>query len=353
VTPEEDRAMIPDSVIADLPIPKGSKENGTDLQLKTDPASPVLTGVTPGGSSVGDQAIASDIWSAIPKVGGYRTTDHRYYRNGQGPVPGVTGVLGILDKPALVQWAKKTVAEFAVRTTQSGEFADTLKGQGPEETAKWLSSLPDYVRDAAATIGSNVHLLADMASRSAMPLEGAQTLPTGFEVSEQEMTYLTAFRAFLAFLEARDAVIVSSEKMVWSFDGYGGTYDLLVRFPDSEGSEWSGLCLLDVKTSKGYYPEYALQLAAYGAADEIIIEGDPKTYPMPKIDKYGVLHLRPDLYVEGWSLVQYPVTEREYRAFLSCLDLYNWKRERRFERKALTEGAKTRVIDDPLTRQTE
>lgn len=326
-----------------------AKENGASPTV-TDSASPVLTGVTPGGSSVTQQPTASDIWSAIPNVGGYRTTDHHYYRNGQGPVPGVTPALGILDKPPLVQWAKKTVAEFAVRTLQSGELQGVLDRAGPEEAARYLWTLPDYVRDAAATIGTNVHLLADIASRSAMPLEGSETLPDGFQVSEQEMTYLTAFRAFLAFLEAQGAVIVSSEKMVWSFDGYGGTYDLLVRFPEGQG-DWSGLALLDVKTSKGYYPEYALQLAAYGAADEILVEGDPKTYPMPKVDRYGVLHLRPDLYVEGWRLVQYPVTERDYRAFLSCLNLYNWKREGRFTHKALTEGNTDRVIPDPLTRQ--
>lgn len=329
-----------------------AQENETSLQPETDPASPVLTGVTPEGSSVTEQATASGIWSAIPQVGGYRTVDHRYYRNGVGPVPGVTGALGILDKPALVQWAKKTVAEFAVSSLESNALREKYLEVGWQETVRWLASLPDYQRDAAATIGSNVHLLADLVARSDMPLEGSETVPDGFQVSEQEKTYLDAFRRFLAFLRDRGAVIVSSEKMVWSFDGFGGTYDLLVRFPDTD-PEWPGLALLDVKTSKGYYPEYALQLAAYGAADEIIIEGDPKTYPMPKIDTYGVLHLRPDLYVDGWALVQYPVTDREYRAFLSCLDLYNWKRERRFERKALKEGATDRVIDDPLTRQTE
>lgn len=309
----------------------------------------VLTGVTPLEAPSREQRSASEIWSAIPKIGAYRTTDHAYYWNGEGPYPGVTGILDVLNKPALVQWAKRTVAEIAV--LKSEELLARIVRDGQEEAIKWLSSLPDYQRDAAARIGSGVHLLADMVAR------GSESDSETFQPSPDEMPYVEAFRRFLGFLEARGAKIVSSEKMIWSWSGYGGTYDLLVRFPAAETDQvqkedriWNGLALLDIKTSKGYYPEYALQLAAYGGADSIILEGNPEAYPMPKVDQYGVLHLRPDQYPDtGWRLIQYPVTEKDYRAFLSCLEIYRWKREGRFTRKALTEGASTRVIPDPLT----
>lgn len=322
---------------------KGSaNENGAREIPDSTPR--VLTGVTPLEAPSGEQRNPNEIWSSIPKIGAYRTTDHAYYWNGDGPNPGVTGILDVLNKPALVQWAKRTVAEIAV--LKSEELLARIVKDGQEEAIKWLASLPDYQRDAAAKIGSGVHLLADMVAR------GSESDSETFQPSPDEMPYVEAFRRFLGFLEARGAKIVSSEKMVWSWSGYGGTYDLLIRFPEdaAHGSPWSGLALFDIKTSKGYYPEYALQLAAYGGADSIILEGNPDSYPMPKVDQYGVLHLRPDQYPDtGWRLIQYPVTEKDYRIFLSCLEIYRWKREGRFTRKALTEGASTRVIPDPLT----
>lgn len=313
------------------------------VALGNETASPVLTGVTPLGSSEPEQNTTADPWASIPKIGAYRTADHRYFWNGQGPYPSVTTILKILDKPALVQWAKRNVAETAVLKME--ELTARVLKDGNEEAIRWLVSLPDYQRDIAATLGTNVHALADMESRA-----------EAFEVSEQEKPYLEAFRNFLTWLEAHGGVIVSSEKMVYSSEGYCGTYDLLIRFPDTcpfrvldEGCHWQGLACIDVKTSKGYYPEYALQLVGYGRADAIILPNDPTPYPMPKLQRYGVLHLRPDQYTEGWRLIQYPVTDRDYLAFLAALELSKWKEEGRFTRKALTEGEKTKVIQDPLT----
>ena len=92
-----------------------------------------------------------------------------------------------------------------------------------------------------------------------------------------------------AFLDRYSrSAFVSTEKAVWSLNGYGGTYDLLMMI---DGELW----LIDIKTGKGLYPEFALQLAAYRWADYIILPGDPTTYDMPNVDSTGVLHLRPEL----------------------------------------------------------
>lgn len=319
----------------------------------------VLTGGTPyGEASVTADSKAADLWLSIPEYGAYRTADHQYYFNRKGPVPSVTGILKVLAKDPLIQWAKRTVAEFAVSSLLNGELVKQIEDGGPEQARKWLASLPDYQRDTAAQIGTGVHLLADLESRGEyVALPGEEHDGEGFEVSEQEAPYLIAFRDFLAFLELHSGTIVSSEKMVWSGEGYAGTYDLLIRFLCQCHR---GLWLIDVKTSKGYYPEYALQLAGYGHADYIIVEGSPNPFPMPQIQNYGVLHLRPDLYTEtdtvakGWRLIQYPVTDRDYLAFLACLEIWKWKSEGRFskrELKAVSEGDSARVIQDPLTQE--
>jgi len=258
-------------------------------------------------------------------VGLVMSQDHRYWFNGEGPRPSVTTVLEILSKPALVYWKGQEVARAIYRDSKAffGEAWDV----GEDQAIKWAMGKADEQRDRAAKLGSSIHLLADMVTR------GSETPSDGFKVSDEEKPYLEAWKRFTAFLEAQGASIVSSEHAVWG-DGYAGTYDLIIEMPNQKQNKV--LWMVDIKTSKGIYPEYALQLAAYGHAAGIILPNDPKLYPMPKIDRYAVLHLRPDAYpVDGYKLIEYPVTERDYFSFISALDLYEWRREDRFNKSLL------------------
>lgn len=239
-------------------------------------------------------------------TGLFMSQDHRYWHNGKGPLPSVTTILRVLDKPALSNWYKRQVAEAAVNRLD--------EWQSMTDPVKWLMGMPDATRDTAASIGSSVHLLADMAGRSPDGL-GA------FEIPEGTQTYLAAFRDFLGHSGGSQA-IVSSEKAVLNLsEGFAGTFDLLMQIRDE-------LWLLDVKSGKGVYPDYALQLAAYGMAEHIALEGDPTLYPFPEPKRYGVLHLRPDKYEQGWRLIEYQITDRERLAFLAALELWRWMAER-------------------------
>jgi hypothetical protein len=274
-----------------------------------DKDSSALSAVSPGKGATG----------TMPP-GLVMSQDHRYWFNGEGPRPSVTTVLEILSKPALVYWKGQEVARAIYRDSKS--FFGEKWEQGEDAAIKWAMAKADESRDTAAKLGSSIHLLADMYAR------GPVSPAIGFHVSEQEIPYLDAWKRFTAFLEAQDASIVSSEHAVWG-EGYAGTYDLIIR-------EMDELWMVDIKTSKGIYPEYALQLAAYGHATGIILPNDPKLYPMPKIDHYAVLHLRPDAYpVDGYKLIEYPVTERDYFSFISALDLYEWRKEDRFNKARL------------------
>jgi hypothetical protein len=273
-----------------------------------DKDSSALSAVSPGKGAT----------STMP-LGLVMSQDHRYWFNGEGPRPSVTTVLEVLSKPALVYWKGQEVARAILRDPVA--FTNEIKN-GDEYAIKWAMQKSDEQRDKAARLGSSIHLLADMVSR---PSEKAVD---GFQVSDEEKPYLEAWKRFTAFLEAQGASIVSSEHAVWG-EGYAGTYDLIVQMDDA-------LWMVDIKTSKGIYPEYALQLAAYGHAAGIILPNDPKLYPMPKIDRYAVLHLRPDAYpTDGYRLIEYPVTERDYFSFISALDLYEWRKEDRFNKALL------------------
>lgn len=289
-----------------------------------------LAGVAP--ASVATPTVV-DLSSVLP-VGAFRTSDHRYYFNGQGPVPGVTSVLEVMSKPALITWKAKETGRAIYRMMLEPQ---RWEGMGPEvdeeQAILWALKAADQSRDKAAKLGSSIHLLADMASRA------SESDSAGFTVSDEEFPYLTAWKGFLAFLEAQGGRIISSEHMIWSLNGYGGTYDLIVEMAEE-------LWMLDIKTSKGYYPEYGLQLAAYRWADSIIVEGTPTAYPMPEIQRAGVLHLRPDQYPDtGWRLVEYPITyEKDYMAFLGCLEVYRWRQEDRFSKSNLNRYQKQKPV---------
>lgn len=248
--------------------------------------------------------------SLIP-AGAFRTDDHRYYWNGEGPLPGVTTVLGILDKPALTTWKAKEAARALIRAD-----AVALAGMSEEEIIKWALSESRKGRDTAANVGSGVHHLADMALRA------SESDPNAWQVSDETQPYLDAFRHFSDRYERSS--FVSSEKMVWSLNGYAGTYDLLMMI----GNE---LWLIDIKTGKGIdYPEYALQLAGYRWSDYIILEGNPVRYAMPEVQRTGILHLRPDLYTEkGYELFDVPTDYTDdYIPFLGLVEAYKWRQRR-------------------------
>jgi len=287
------------------------------------------------GEPIFEPAPAS-VKSLLPP-GAFRTDDHRYYFNGKGPVPGATSVLDVLMKWDLVNWKQRESARAMFKMLSDPDGEAMAIGQ-EDDLIKAAIAAADETRDRAAKVGSGVHLLADIETRDG--LEATEKAVEAGLVPEEWIPYLEAYRGFLGRYSASS--IVSSEHMVWSDDGYGGTYDLLMKIdcqkhPDRICEDGPELWLIDIKTSKGIYPEYGLQLAAYRWAGAIILPGDPRPYPMPQIDRTGVLHLRPDLYTDtGWRLIEYPTTvEDDFYGFLGALEAYKWHQKKRFTRKEM------------------
>lgn len=252
---------------------------------------------------------------SVPPIGPYRTPDHKYYVDGQGPFPSVTTVLNVIDKPALVSWAKRETAECAVR---NWELLDGMRRTGGDRMmVEWLKGIPDYVRDTAANRGSRVHAAADAYVRG-VPVD----------LTPEEMPYLDAYRRFL---EEYDVRIVAAELMV--FGGfltgrpYGGTLDLIADvLPLESNAAPRERWLIDLKTSSGTYRETALQLAPYGMAEFGAVSGRGDRYSIPPVDHYGVLHIRPELYPDegGYRLIPYEVNAATLDAFYAAYDLRRW-----------------------------
>jgi hypothetical protein len=243
---------------------------------------------------------------ALLPLGASRDARHVYaFRDAKVSVeglPGVTGIIRTVDKSGpLVGWAKRETARCAVDNLDT---VRTIKETGGRQAAiDYLKGIPDFQRDTAADLGSAVHAFAEQIARG-----------ESIMVTEAEAPYVEAYRRFLAdwqpkFLAAEEIVISLRHR-------YGGTLDAIAVM---DGETW----LLDLKTSSGVYAETALQLAAYRYADFFARTGTDKRYRIPRIDRCGVVHVRP----EGARLVDYTdaVTPKTYQTFLAARQVWTWQ----------------------------
>lgn len=229
-----------------------------------------------------------------------RSADHRYTYAGQ-TYPGVTSILKVIDKSdALMAWAARNTAEAAV--SQIDHLASLLEAVGPEGVVKALTSRSSWKRDEAAQLGTDVHALADRVAN------GEPDLIVPENVRKHVHGYAEWWASSGWTVRTTEAFILQPDH------GYGGTLDLLCR--DRDGRT----VLADIKTGKGVYSEAVLQLTAYGAAT-LIQTPQGQLFPMPKVDRYAILHVTAD----GVREIEVPVGTLEQMAWGACIDLFTWK----------------------------
>ena len=225
---------------------------------------------------------------------------HSYYLNGE-KIPGVTAILGDgLAKPALISWAAKTVAGYAVDNWK------TLGELKLSERLKTLENAHYADRDAAGKRGTEVHKLAEA-------LNAGKKVAVPDELAGHVESYVK-------FLDEHDPQVVLTESSVVylkPLNEYAGTLDLVADFP-ALGQR----LLCDVKTARsGVFPDNALQIAAYRYATSYLDGTVLK--PMPEVDGCAVIHVRAD----GYSLVPLQAGPAEHRFFLYCRQLWRWQNE--------------------------
>lgn len=153
-----------------------------------------------------------------------KTKAHQRYKLADGTtVPGVTTVLGVQDKPALLQWAYQCGVDGI----------DYRKS-----------------RDNAADIGTIAHFLIECHLKGVEP-DKADFAPADLDKAEN------AVIKFLSWWDSMGFEFIASEvQLVSEKYRYGGTLDILARLKGE-------VILIDLKTSKAIYDEYWQQLAAY------------------------------------------------------------------------------------------
>lgn len=202
--------------------------------------------------------------------------NHRYWLDGQS-VPGVTTILGCLDKPALPKWAAKTVAQYVA---ENPDAVETLRSLGEGGMIAALKEIPWKKRDDAATRGTTLH-------------DYAEALIKGEEV-EVDDELVPVVEHLLTFMDDWQIEPILTEFAVGSREHlYAGTGDLIARYtrPDTHHS---GVGVFDYKSGKALYPEHAWQLNAYGFAEFAGLDGDET--PVPECDGAFGVQIRADGY---------------------------------------------------------
>jgi len=209
--------------------------------------------------------------------------------------PSVTTIIGdVSPKEGLVQWAANTAVDHAKKAMEKSKVRGYVKWFIVEAMLAEAKYKFRDLSEEAKSIGSEVHAAIE------------HHLKTD---EEPRIAREEAIAAYVAFLEWRDSVdlrVIATERTVYG-DYYAGTLDLECALNGQH-------TILDFKASKGIYPEYRYQIAAYR-----------KT--VPEATACGILRLDKET-----GLPEYKDTsrtyERDYIVFDKMKELYYAKHPR-------------------------
>jgi len=229
----------------------------------------------------------------------YDPIAHMYTANGI-IVPSVTKIVGVMDKPALVPWAVNETIAHIRDSWQEGEPYTQAQINGILSDAKEARF---RVSQKALNIGSDAHEWIERYIKSKILNIPAPTLP-------EYPPVLNAVQSYLEWESSIDGLeYVSSERRVYSRRYYySGTVDIIMR----AGNE---LIVADLKTSKGIYPEYYIQCAAYATALE---EEDGIN-----IDRVAIIRIPKD--GNEVEIQESSEIDTLFVIFRACLAIWRWK----------------------------
>lgn len=238
-------------------------------------------------------------------------------------VPGVTTVLRMLDKPALIQWSVDLTVAWAADNWQY------LGSHSDEQILRAGKYRHKDVLNERAEIGTRVHEFADV------------FMNDGFEYPDLDEESEQAVGQFLEFANSDrfGGALATELTVVNETLGYAGTFDLI-------GLVDGLVSLCDLKTSKGLWWEHELQLAALAHAEYMILEGEDGFWvhhPMPEFEALKLIQVRPNYWDPRTKTVIpafYHVSDVEkdewalhFRAFAGILESAKVKRELKLLRK--------------------
>jgi hypothetical protein len=200
-------------------------------------------------------------------------------------VPSVTTLQNLLAKPPLVKWAARMAAEYA------DDHWASLGALPRSERVSSIAGAADAARNTAAAKGTAIHTWAEE-----LLLGRPVDIPAEYQAQVDGLA---------KWWQRSGLRPMYTECMVWApedellgLSAYAGTLDVLAQ--DADGAPW----LLDFKTGSWVGGSFAVQLAAYAAAPNLVIDGQDTA--MPRVAALGIIHVRP----EGTRLHTVPPASR-------------------------------------------
>lgn len=233
---------------------------------------------------------------------------HRYKLDGAW-VPGVTTILGVLDKPAIPKWAAGQVAEYVADNPDAIEHLRQM-GRGPMVQA--LKGVPWEKRDRAAARGTTIHDYAERILRGEDVEVDDELVP----VIENALAFLDEWHIEPLVIEAP---VASREHR------YAGTLDIVARYTHP-ATGVSAVAVWDWKSGRAF-PEHAMQITAYGHAEFALVDGQET--PIPIADDGFVVQVRADGY-DVYPVEYGPTVFDEFLVIREAFDIAkrmrgNWK----------------------------
>lgn len=223
------------------------------------------------------------------------------YKVDSKQVFGVSNVVGVLNKPALMYWAINQTVGFYRDALDPGKPYTEVELEGVHAGAKFATR---KTSEESMYIGTFVHEWIEKYINA--ELNGLDKPERPFDKNINK-----SIDAFLGWVDRAKIEFVASEKKVLSLDRlFAGTLD-------AEAVVGGGLSVIDFKTSTGIYDEYWLQVAAYTFARKEETEQKYKGGYVVRIDK-----VTGEFEVGYKDIVE---LEGDYEAFLSCLNIYRWQ----------------------------
>lgn len=160
------------------------------------------------------------------------------------PLHGVTTVLGVIAKPALIGWAANMAVDFL-------ETVYKVDGQISDAFFKEARTAHRRKKEEAGTKGTDVHATIEEIIKDAIKNN------LGFVKGEGALHPEKQIQNFTEWATQNKVKFLESEKHVWSESAWlGGILDAILI---KDGKKY----MADFKTSSGIYPEFFAQMGAY------------------------------------------------------------------------------------------
>lgn len=215
---------------------------------------------------------------------------------------GVTSVLQIIAKPALIYWSANKAAEFIDKYLPVGKTLDELEKKKLVDGCKTAHRT---LKTDAGDLGSMLHELIEKFIKKEPYQEPVNAI------------LKKSFEQFKAWAVEHKVEFKSSERRILSLKyKYAGTLDITAKVDGVN-------CIIDLKTSSGIWDEYFLQCAAYKAALE-------EEFPDANVEKVIIVRCGKDGEFEVKETSDH---EKNFEAFLAALTLHRRMKEMKFKTK--------------------